>query len=152
MATWQTHIEVVPDHDLPHGWKSFKDYEPLCQRLTSILAEGNSWHEELRCWGSDRKHEIALWTDEEETDPILIRIDLREDFHPLIEQLAQLLGDFNLKIKYRDSILEPTRENMMTIVLESNACRFVADPLGYIRNLSRSVLPDKFDGITEQGV
>ncbi|GAB4459543.1 MAG: hypothetical protein OHK0029_22230 [Armatimonadaceae bacterium] len=140
MAVWQTTLVVSPDHPIPKGWESWPRFAELEARLTAVLEPGESWHPSLKRWGEGGHHEIDLWlleSEEEKEGLFCIRVDLRDDYFDFVNSISTILVDFNLKILRDNFFEEATFDTIMSVIIRSNAYRFVADPHHFLQELSR---------------
>jgi hypothetical protein len=138
MAVWQAKLNVIAVQPITGGWGNWPAFNRLCQRITSILDKDQSWHQDLERWGSDGKHQIEIWTYDDETGGFAIRIDLRQEYSDFVRDIAGLLADFGLKVEHNSKLLEPSVDSIMLLVKSSHAYQFVRNPSLFIESMRRN--------------
>lgn len=158
MAIWQFSMHLVPRSQLAavcpdlaspiagaifddiSWWSSSPPPRDLVERLARVLEEVTSWDTESRQWGSSEASTVTVHYTSGGPDEIHARLDLREPNCNLLEVLAQLAldsdgwwlgGDAATRIP-----VGRTQEAIAAAAAASDAARFVADPRGFLAELS----------------
>lgn len=94
--------------------------------------------EDHQTWGKTDTNDFwVVWVKETRiVEEIRFRIDLRNVDRSFIDLILGIAERFNLKLKLiHVELLEPTAENVMRALDESDAQRFVQDPIKFIEGL-----------------
>jgi hypothetical protein len=155
MALWQFVLDLIPasaanvggipaarmnreqldaiDLDL-----SSAELEALFVRLEALLPEKKSWSAHLRIWGDEETDDIQVWMDEQVIEGVQFRIDVSHLSLPLVGGICALARHMDCLLATRDgAIIQPNREEVIRMILQSRAMQFVRDPQRYLEEAVR---------------
>lgn len=135
MATWQVHISLkkaVPDQTLSESFLN------SLQVLSKVLPKEESWSANTMQYG--KIDETCIEIDYE--DDLILEIAVRLDLRTLSKKLLQAICDFassnDLRISSKAGLIVPNLENLLLILQNSPAWRFVKNPVGFLQNISEN--------------
>lgn len=153
MATWQYDLFIIPRkkieqlgcsgsiseelYDQTQWWKDSATPQDVASRIDEVLDKGSSWSNSLLTWGVEDGNRIDLLLEENLVSELQVRLDLRnlsEDFLQQVVDLADSLGGVFCSDDW--TLLQPDIQSLARAMVDSNAARFVADPLGFLENLA----------------
>ena len=131
MAVWQVPIQLIPERwveenghnteslydedgfcDPSETWKLNQPTKKLDDVFGKILPISSSSDDEALFWGSDKKHDISAWYE----DNLLVSLGLRID------------------MRGQRIIIKPNVFDLKKSILKSNAAKFVSDPEKFLRS------------------
>ena len=135
MATWQVHIsfkKAVPDQMLSESFLN------SLQVLSKVLPKEVSWSANTMQYG--KIDETCIEIDYE--DDFILEIAVRLDLRTLSKKLLQAICDFaisnDLRINSKAGLIVPNLENLLLILQNSPAWRFVKNPMEFLQDISEN--------------
>ena len=154
MATWQFDLHLLPKErlmelvgthpvsisrellDETRWWDGKVDPELLDADLASFLRKSKSWHPEIAVWGEEDGNRIDVIYENNNVVEIFVRIDLRQLDRGFVIALVRLAKKYDcVFVTSTMRVLEPTLNNLIKAMEESDAHRFVDDPKGFLESL-----------------
>ncbi len=156
MAVWQVSIELVPikwaevnkydvgllydedGFDTTCAWLENQPPKDLDFIFGKILPKAESWSDDLIVWGSEKKHDISIWHEEDIVFSIGYRLDLRENIVSLMNSLVNSAIELNcvIFVPGQHALFKPNVFELKQYILKSNAARFVKDPKAFLNEIS----------------
>lgn len=155
MALWQFELDLVPasaanvagvaaarmSHEQLDPIRldlSGADAEVLLARLEALLPEKKSWSANLRIWGDEKTDDIQVWLDNEAIGGVHFRLDVSNLSLPLVGGICSIARHFDCVLATLDgAIVQPSREAVIRMILQSRAMQFVRDPHSYLAEAAR---------------
>jgi hypothetical protein len=155
VAVWQVPIQLIPERwveynghnteslydedgfcDPSETWKQNQPTKKLDDVFGKILPLSSSSDDEALFWGSDKKHDISAWYEDNLLVSLGLRIDMREPIDKLLVQIITAAQELNcqLFIQGQRIIIKPSIFDLKKSILKSNAAKFVDDPEGFLRS------------------
>jgi len=156
VAVWQVPIQLIPERwveDNGHNTESLYDEDGYCdpsetwkrnqptQKLDDVFGKilplSSSSDDEALFWGSDKKHDISAWYEDNLLVSLGLRIDMREPVNKLLVQIITAAQELNcqLFIQGQGVIIKANVFDLKKNILKSNAARFVDDPEKFLRGV-----------------
>jgi hypothetical protein len=130
MATWQADFRVELG---ARGLVS--DYR---LRIAKLLPVGRSWSDRLEVWGKEDSDCIRVFSDGGDSPELSARFDLRHWRPDLYAQFVALVAGIGAALKTSDErAVQLDVTSFESALRTSEAARFVADPEGFLRQLSQ---------------
>jgi hypothetical protein len=133
-------------------WETASWPSDYAQTLSSFIARGASWDEDLELWGTSDGNRIDIWREAGRVVELFVRIDVRRLDSAFLERIVRFSRSVDCLIwspKARGGLFEPCAERLQTEIRQSRAWEFVHDPAGYLARLDAAVTSDAADGIVE---
>ena len=155
MATWQFTIEFIPrdwaednmsnvqelydsdGYNTQVAWKKSQPVIDFIAILSEILPLSESWHKDLLTWGDVKSHDIQVWHENQMVESITLRLDLQQNFNSLLINIVKAAIKLNCMffIPEKKSIIEPNEFELKNAALNSQAAKFVKDPIEVLKNI-----------------
>lgn len=131
MAIWQVPINITGNEN---GLTNTLNYPA---ELFNVLPEENSWCKSIRQFG--HLDSTCLEIDADEND-ILLRLDLRSVTKDQLKVIIEFVCVNEMKFKYKTETYDPSLDNLIFIIKESDSYRFLNDPNGFLETLNNEQL------------
>ena len=150
MATWQFDLHLIPKErlitlvgayplriprellDETKWWDGKVAPDRLDADLASFLRKTKSWHPQLAVWGEEDGNRIDVLYENNDVFEIFVRIDLRQRDRGFVIALVRLATKHEgVFVTSTMRVLEPTVNNLIKAMKESDAYRFVNDPKAF---------------------
>ena len=155
MAIWQFNVDLIPrlwiekhtysilelydeeGYDLGIAWKDNQPEKKYKDILTNILPEGKSWHDNLLCWGDDKKSDITVWSDNGIIDGIQIRISLNDNLNDMLVKIVEAAIKLNCVFFYPEykTISEANESELKKALMNSRASRYIKSPRKFLESI-----------------
>lgn len=155
MAAWQFVLDLVPASAAvvagvpaarmsreqldaaPLGLSS-ADTVMLFAQVDALLPEKKSWSVRLRIWGDEETDDIQIGLSDEVAEDVRFRLDVSRLSLHLVGGICGLARHFNCVLATPDgAIIQPKREAIIRMIMQSHAMRFVRDPHEFLENAVR---------------
>ena len=152
MAVWQFDILLVPDEvaassplivgeesvDASRWWQSRQPPPDLPQRLDSLLPRCRSWSDDIWEWGEEEGTCIQIFTTDGVVEEIHVRLDLRSPIGRYVDGVIDLAVHLRCRLCLMEGpvVIEADQQRLLQQLQRSSACRFVRDPMGYLRSIA----------------
>jgi hypothetical protein len=155
MAVWQFVLDLIPasaakvagvsaarmsGEQLSKIRLSFSsgDAELLLARLDTLLPEKKSWSESVRIWGDEKADDIQVGLAGQAIEDVQFRLNVADLNLSLIGGICALARQLDCRLAGRDgAIIQPNREAVVRMIMQSDAMRFVRDPQRYLAEAVR---------------
>lgn len=136
MAIWQLSFYAVDKSkkivdDEIYCWK--EKYDKFCN--INFLEKKESWANWIIQFGEVDSTCIEILMDDEISFDVRIRLDIRNLKMKTIKCIIDYLCYIDANILYDEKIIVPTKENVIKMILESDAYRFCKSPTGFLDEL-----------------
>jgi hypothetical protein len=125
--------EWEEESEMPNYWRgqSPHDYQNM---LSSLLQPRESWSQDALMFGEEKGDSIELWDDD-----VRIRLDIREYNQSLAQSLVGIAAadDLQLVMSGTGRLIPPSYEKLRREIENSRAFKYVTDPEGTLRMLSK---------------
>ena len=136
MAIWQVSFCLIEANTKVR----YSDPVFLCSlhELKKILPEEKSWCEDIKQYGNidSTCMEMLICNDEIE-EGIKFRVDLRNIQKYQLQKICEFAKMNDFHIEYNKVFYEPNIDNLVKIIRESDAYKFLSDPDKYLRELKK---------------
>lgn len=114
------------------------DAEVLFVRLGKLLPEKESWSTNLRIWGDEKTDDIQVGFDGQVIEDIRFRLNVANLSLPLVGAICEIARHFDCILATTDgAILQPNREAVVRMIVQSRAMQFVRDPQRFLEEAIR---------------
>lgn len=148
MAAWQYTVHVVPAPTHAFGctracleehWSVAPSHADLLNEISEILPARQHWDPDCRAWGDDDGNYIEACASSGLLVAVMVRFDLRK----LDENFLLGITDFIrsrgwLFLADGGELVKGDADALRTFIVQSNAQRFVDDPVGYLEKLAKT--------------
>lgn len=134
MAIWQVPISLISQKSTK---KSKTVFFNSINALSEVLPEEKSWCTSIKQYGNIDSTCLEIYFGNSVPE-VELRIDLRSITKEELSAIIDFANKNSYKAKYSDEILEPTLENFIKILSESDANQFVSNPHKYLKELSEN--------------
>jgi hypothetical protein len=159
MAIWQFDMHMIPlqsveDHfglvpilvsreDFDrYDWWTPGPAEGIATELSRLLPTTPSWSESVRIWGEMDGNRVDMVSEGSDLLDVFVRVDARVISYQFLSQLCDLAQKYDcLLLTEGGYVIRPSLSKMLASIARSNAFKFVSDPDGFIRELSRLERP-----------
>lgn len=122
---------------IPFEFSSTKA-EQLFVELGALLPAKQSWSSSLRIWGSEETDDVQVWLDGQTVVQVQIRLNAGDLSLPLIGNICALAHRFECLFATSDgAIIQPQREAVVRMIMQSEAMQFVRDPERFLEEAIR---------------
>nr|WP_315469254.1 hypothetical protein [uncultured Undibacterium sp.] len=142
MAAWQFVVDLIPNSWVAEGGngnvlkKDFVDTSPAWSDCSirlddvihsiSFVEKTLSWDPNLTIWGDLEKTDIQIWAENGSIDSIQIRLDLREGFLNLVNEIFALSRRIGCSVLVRENLVFVENEDeLLSAIKTSRAAIFV---------------------------
>jgi hypothetical protein len=119
--------------DWPNYWAG-RSPRSYADAVEALLPSRKSWDSDALMFGDEKGDSIELWNDD-----VTVRLDIRQFNESLAGAIVSLAADNDLKLAMAQTarLIKPSYDKLAREIAQSQALRFVLDPLGTLELIGR---------------
>ena len=137
MAIWQLSFQLIPINTSCDNAHTVLSNDSISM-LSADFPVKASWCQEEKLFGSLDSTCVEIFYCDSMIDDISVRLDVSSLSIGQLNAIINFAVTNNLQIKHKNRILAASIENIYCMIRDSDALRYIKDPVRFLKTLSES--------------